>query len=66
MKLLGQTLLAAAAAGAALWYANSARSAGGGMDSHRLPNFLEAALPPHHRATGAVVGCVREQQQRAG
>ena len=22
------------------------------MDTHKLPNMVEAALPPHHRATG--------------
>ena len=46
---LSQALLAAAAAGAALWWASGVRS--GGMDSHKLPNVLEAALPPHHRST---------------
>lgn len=49
---LGSGLAAAtaaiAAATAALWWSGGE---GGGMDSHKLPNLLEAALPPHHRAT---------------
>lgn len=52
---LGQALLAAAAAGAAVWWASASLSRSGGhlsMDSHRLPSALEAALPPHHRSTG--------------
>lgn len=43
-----QLLLAAAAAGAALWWATSGTIS---MDSHKLPNALEAMLPPHHRST---------------
>lgn len=46
-----QALLAAAAAGSAILWAAVRR--GAGMDTHKLPNILEAALPPHHRATGA-------------
>lgn len=44
--LAAATAAIAAAAAAALWWPT-----GGGMDSHKLPNLLEAALPPHHRAT---------------
>lgn len=53
---LGHTLLAAAAAGAAIYWAAAARSSGGGMDSHRLPNIIEASLPPHHRTTKTLTG----------
>jgi len=64
MKLLAAAA-AAAAVGAALWLsagpdsasaAGSRGPSGGGhhlsMDSHKLPNIIEAALPPHHRSTG--------------
>lgn len=34
------------------------------MDTHKLPNIVEAALPPHHRATGGQGG--REGRPAAG
>lgn len=48
---LGQALLATAAAGAAIYWATPVY-----MDSHRLPNFVEASLPPHHRSTKTLTG----------
>ncbi len=65
MKLLGALAAAAAATAAAYWLSGPGGSSKGGMsadgqhrhpshgiDSHKLPNIIEAALPPHHRSTG--------------
>lgn len=66
MKLLGALAAAAAATAAAYWLTGTGGTFAGGMsadgqqhhhsrgiDSHKLPNIIEAALPPHHRSTGA-------------
>lgn len=67
MKLLGALAAAAAATAAAYWLTGTGGTFAGGMsadgqqhhhsrgiDSHKLPNIIEAALPPHHRSTATL------------